>query len=569
MRAARGFRAPGGLLRAESGLAFLTAIVVMLVMAMLTVAVANLALSEYAAAVTSEQAVQAFFVAEGGLERALAVLRTDPDWSNGLDADAGADGASWQPLNDAAYDGAARDKPFPPPGLARLGEYSIYIRRMSANPGDSINVNSISVRVIGRVGRAARTVEFEARRLTASDFVTYSAQDMLIDEGGGNVTVHGSIYVRGDLGLKAVRTGIYNDRPLFSTDRQPYPNQLYVRGLLDMSSGNPTVGTQTQPMWGVHAERLDLRNDGRQNLWAYQVDNLVPDIPYPDVASYVSALAASGGYGNAVQGSQLVVCREGSASPIIQTDLVLSASGAIFYLPTKAYWTSLLEPKQCDFAPGGVAESANHILKWEPRLSSQPGLLTFNSTVRDLPVLIRGRLGIAKDVVYSGTGTVVVDYPAATAWAMDSGGTGRDPTGAPGSSVTGPCTGSWSCNILARQRASERATCGSSPPTTMPAADLAVFIVNGSVRLYGSANSCDQEINAVIVAGARDDPVHRFLSLRKVQVYGVVMANKLDTSQNPDFFQVPDLPNYLPFPLAQLLGGSGGAVVHRNWKELY
>jgi len=553
-------------------MALLTAIVVTLVMAMLTVAVANLALSEYAAAVTSEQAVQAFFVAEGGLERAQAVLRTDPDWSDGSGADAAyasASGTPWLPLTDAAYDGAARDKPFPPLGLAPLGAYSIYIRRMSANPSDSINVNSIQVRVIGRVGRAARTVEFEARRLTASDFVTYSAQDMLIDEGGGNVTVHGSIYVRGDLGLKAVRTGVYNDRPLFSTDRQPYPNQLYVRGLLDMSTGNSTVGTQTQPMWGVHAERLDLRRDGRQNLWAYQVDNLVPDIPYPDVAGYVSALVASGGYGNAVQGGQLVVCREGSASPIVQPDLVLSAGGAIFYLPTKAYWTSLLEPKQCDFATGGVADPANHILKWEPRLGSQPGLLTFNSTVRDLPVLIRGRLGIAKDVVYSGTGTVVVDYPAASVWAMDSGGTGRDPTGAPGSNVTGPCTGSWSCSILARQRASERTTCGASPPTTMPAQDLAVFIVNGSVRLYGSANSCDQEINAVIVAGARDDPVHRFLSLKKVQVYGVVMANKLDTSQNPDFFQVPDLPNYLPFPLAQLLGGSGGAVVHRNWKELY
>ncbi len=558
-------RSAGRFSRRESGLALLTAIVVTLVMAMLTLAVASLAMSEYANAVTSEQAVQAFFVAEGGLERALAVLRTDADWSDGAGVDSGASGTAWRPLNDPAHDGAAVGRPFPPG--SSFGTYSIYIRRMTANPGDSINVNNINIRVIGRVGRAARTVGFEAHRLTASDFVTYSAQDMLIDEGGGNVTIHGSIYVRGDLGLKAVRTGVYNDRPLFSTDSQPYPNQLYVRGLLDMSTGNSTVGTQAQPMWAVHAERLDLRRDSRQNLWTYHLDNLVPDIPYPDVAGYVNLLKTTGAFGNAMDGANLVTCRDGNAAPVSQQDLILAASGAAFYLPTKAYWATLTAPKQCIFTPGGVADAGNHILRWEPRASNQPGLLTFNSAIRDLPVLVRGRLGIAKDVVYQGSGTVVVDHPTATEWAMDSGGTGKNPTG--GSNVTGPCTGSWSCAILARQRASERTTCGASPPTTMPAADLAVFIVNGSARLYGSSNTCEQEINAVVVAGARDDPVHKFLSLKKVQVYGVVMANKLDTSQNPDFFQVPDLPNYLPLPLAQLLGGSGGAVVYRNWKELY
>jgi len=76
-------------IHSESGFAMLLALVVMLIISLLTVAVANVALSEYATAKTNEHAMQAFFVADGALDRALAVLGTDDDWSNASN--------SWQP----------------------------------------------------------------------------------------------------------------------------------------------------------------------------------------------------------------------------------------------------------------------------------------------------------------------------------------------------------------------------------------------------------------------------------------------------------------------------------------
>lgn len=549
----------------ESGLALLTAIIVSLVIAMLTIAVANIAVSEYTTAVTNEHSVKALFVAEGALERALAVLRKDGDWSDGSGADSGASASSWQPLRDDTYGGSATNKGFPPSPESPIGTYSIYLKRKTADP-----VNGIHVRVVGRAGRAGRTIEFEAYRLTASDFVTYSAQDMVIDQGGGNVTIHGSIYVRGSLGLKAVKTGVYNDRPIMTGDAPPYRNHLYVRGLLDMSTGNATVGLQAQPMWAVHAWQVDLKNDGRLNLWTYQLDNMVPDIPYPDVAGYVATLAPpGGGYGNAMLVDdglwKMVACEAGNPNHLPLWDLTLTETGAPFYIPTRQYWDAPGSPK-CSFTAGGVADAGNHIMSWDPRGKSDPGRLYFNSALKDVPILIPGQLLITKDVIYSGTGTIVVDKPTSTTWAMDSGGgTGKDPTGA--ANVAGPCVGSWSCKILSSVRASQ--SCGAVGSSSMPTPDLAVFIVNGSVRLNGSSTTCEQEIDAIVVAGARYDQYHKFLSMKKVQVYGVVMANKLDTSQNPDFWQVPDLRNYLPFPLAQLLGGSGGAVVYKNWRELY
>lgn len=565
----------------ESGFAMLTALILILIMAMLTGAVVNLALSEYSAAASHEQSVQAFFVAEAALERALAVLRLDDDWSDAP--------TSWQPLNDPDAGGPAVDVPFPSGSSAR--RYSIYVRQgwpggpppAGPCPGSTADpnnpeywVNNTLVRAIGRFGRAARTVEFLAHRLTAGDMTTYSAQDVILNDpsakGAGNVEIHGSLYVRGGLGLKAVKTGIYNDRPLFSGETDPpgYCNQLFVRGILDMTKANATVGTASQPMWGVHAWEIKLKKgvkDPLDVIHTKYLGNEVPDIPYPDVEGYVQMLKTTGGYGNALEtDGRLIMCRKSSPAaavdpaPVLSSDLVLGGSSEVFYLPSKAYWDSL-SVKTC--APD-VESGANFILKWDSSFS--PGKLAFNSANKDKPVLVSGMLKVMKDVIYSGIGTIVVDYPDQTQWAMDSGdSSGKNPSGT--SPLAGPCPSSLSCKIVATQPASQGYVCPTQ--STMPCQDLAVFIINGNVRLNGSGTVANQENDAIIVAGNRDDPVHQFISLKKVVLYGIVIANKLDTSQNPDFRQVPDIANYMPFPFAYLLGGSGGAVVNRNWRELY
>ncbi len=575
----------------ESGFAMLLSLVVMLVISLITLAIANLALSEYATAKSNEHAMQAFFLADGGLDRALAVLGLEGDWSD--------TSTSWQPLTDPYYGdsfGLAIDRPFPtaPPSWT----YSIYVKNttgtslpggLCAGFGSGLDpVNNVWVRVIGRVGRASRTIEFLAHRLTAGDMTTYSANDVVLNDptatGAGNVEVHGSLYVRGSLGIKAVKTGIYNDRPLFSIETDPYCNQLWVKGTLDMTKGNPTVGTPAQPMWGVHAAQILLKRN--QYIYTRSLDNDVPDIPYPDVQGYVNGLKATQEYANALSGNDLIICHKDDGtfdpSPLTSANLQLGpiervpgtpdATPHTYYFPTRDYWNTL-SPQQCgpnlDTAPNAW------VMKWECPAYCRTngwGYHYFNSDLKDHPVLVNGKLIINLNVRVEGMGTIVVDYPDQTKWAMDSGdSSGKDPTGT--SSDPGPCLPSFSCQILTTTPASQGFACPTS--TSMPCQDLAVFIVNGNVRLSGSSTDSNQENDVIIVAGDWDDPgdpsdpVHLFVSTKRVVVYGIVIANKLDTSQNPDFRQVADIANYMPFPLAQLLGSSGGSVIVRVWREIY
>lgn len=563
-----------------NGFAMIAALVTIALMTLISAAVVQVAISEYATAAAYDHSVHAFHVAEGALERGLAVLRTITDWS-------GFSTTSWQELYDPFRGGPTTDVPFPvKPGVAPVGTYSIRVRHASAMapPGGPCStvgsgtldpVNNAWVRVLGRVGRTARAVEFLAHRLTPGDMTTYSAQDVVLNDssalGAGNVEVHGSLYVRGDLGLKAVKTGIYNDRPVFSSETEPpgYCNQLFVRGTLDMTKGNATVGTPAQPMWAVHAWQIKLKkgvSDPTTIIYTKSLDNRVPDIPYPDVAGYVTRMHASGDHANALSDGRLVMCREisGTVQPAeFSEHLDLTDSAGIFYLPTKAYWTA---HGRCTSA---VREAAHHALKWDPSVA--PGRLTFNTALTDLAILVRGRVRIGRDVVYSGIGTVAVDYPDVTQWALDSGGSaGKNPAG--DSPLPGPCPSDRSCQILARKPASGGVACTSdfaTTPTSMPCHDLAVFIVNGNVRLNGSSTVARQENDVIVVAGDTRYPSHTFMSLNKVIVYGIVIANKLDTSQNPDFRQVPDIANHMPFPFASVLGTSGGAVVLKVWRELY
>jgi hypothetical protein len=54
-----------------------------------------------------------------------------------------------------------------------------------------------------------------------------------------------------------------------------------------------------------------------------------------------------------------------------------------------------------------------------------------------------------------------------------------------------------------------------------------------------------------------------------VQLFGVVITSQLDTTQNPDFWQVPGLGQALAVPMLQVLATTGPQPVSiLRWHEL-
>ncbi len=520
----------------QSGIVLIQVIAFSILLAMITFALVNLTISEYATATTADRAMRALFIADAGAERAITVLRADSNWNDGVGADKNANNSSWQPLYDQYQSGGAGNavsQTYPAGGGSASGQYSLYVKRPAAgtyNPADNI-----WIRAIGQAGSATRSIEVLLHRLTPLDFSVYSAQSFQVNNGGGNVTMHGSAYFYNDLGLKAVLTGIYNDRQILSTDLPPYTNQLYVKGTLDMSTGNSTVGTLSQPMYGTHAGTLNLKNNGTKNLYTLELDNIIPNIPYPNVAGYISSLLTNKTYGNVLSGpqTQLAICT--GSGPYTQTwtaDVTFGSS--YFFVPTQAN-------AGCTNPP---SSPATYMLIWDP---SQPVPLQLNSAQQSAPVFIPGVVKITQNVSYSGIGTLVVQTTTGT--------TGLD-TGSGQILASNPASYSNGLN-----------PCGYPNPSTMPKTDLLSFIVAGNINMQGAGSTCSQEQDVVIIAGASGTST--FTSSFKVNVYGVVITEQLNTTQNPDFYQMPDILQYIPGPVSTLSTfNTTMPVVVWQWREL-
>ncbi|TMJ09852.1 MAG: hypothetical protein E6H02_08640 [Bacillati bacterium ANGP1] len=519
----------------EAGIVLIQVIAFSIVLAMITFALVSLSISEYATANSADRGMRALYIADAAVERAIAVLRADTNWNDGVGADKNANNATWQPLWDqfqAGGAGNAVSQTYPAGGGGSSGLYSLYVKRPGAgtyNPADNI-----WVRAIGQAGKGMRSIEILLHRLTPLDFSVYSAQSYQVSSGGGNVTMHGSAYFYQDLGLKAVKTGVYNDRQILSTDAAPYTNQLYVKGTLDMSTGNPTVGTLTQPMYGVHAGTLNLKG-GTGSIHTLELDNVIPNIPYPSVSGYISSLLTNKTYGNVLSGpqTQLVVCT--GSGPYTQTwSANVTFGSSYFFIPTQAN-------AGCTNPP---TTSADYMLIWDPGKSAP---LQLNTAQQSTPVFIPGVVVINQNVSYTGVGTLVVQ--------TTGGGTGLD-------------TGSG--QILASNPASYsngQNPCGYPNPTTMPKTDLLAFVIAGNVTMQGSGTTCSQEQDVVIIAGASGTST--FTSSKKVNVYGVVITEQLDTTQNPDFYQMPDILQNVPGPVSTIATyNTTMPVVVWQWREL-
>jgi hypothetical protein len=58
--------------------------------------------------------------------------------------------------------------------------------------------------------------------------------------------------------------------------------------------------------------------------------------------------------------------------------------------------------------------------------------------------------------------------------------------------------------------------------------------VAGSALMQGSSSKCNQEQDIALIVG--DTPnTNMFTSTKNVQIFGTVITEQLDTTQNPDF----------------------------------
>jgi len=525
----------------QSGMVLIQVIAFSIILAMITFALVSLTITEYATVNAADQGMRALYIADAAVERAITVLRTDSNWNDnpidttGAEKNVNPNQTSWlpkQPLYDkfqAGGAGNAENVPYPAGAGTNRGTYSIYLKA-ATDIGDNRS-DDIWIRALGTAGGATRAIEVKLHRLTPLDFSVYSAQSFQVSQGGGHVTMHGSAYFFQDLGLKAVNTGVYNDRPIHSTDTAPYLNQLYVKGTLDMSTGNPTVGTAPQPMYGVHAGSINLKNNGTANLYTQELDHVVPAIPYPNVAGYISSTMTNKTYSNLLSADQstMAICTFSGGTWTQSYIANLTFGGTEFTVPASTYTA-------CDV---NATNPANYVAHWDP---SQSVPLTLNSNFKSSPVVVPGTVTMSQNVTYSGVSTFIAE--------TTGGGTGLSASG----------------QILASTPASG-AACGYATPSSMPSTDLLAFVVAGNVSIAGSGTTCNQENDVVIVAGAGGTST--LTSSYKVQIYGVVITEQLNTSQNPDFYQMPDILTYMPVPITQLAtNGVTMPVVVRQWREL-
>ena len=584
----------------ESGIAMMMAMAVVLILSLITVALANITVSEYSTAAALDASNQALLAAEAGGEVAISVLRPDTDWTDN------ASSAVWQPLR------PGQPEAFPATATP-VGQYNMQVHHQpSLDPS-----TNVLVRVTGQVRTATRTIQFLLHRTTGTDMVTYAIQtvDITRISGGGSLQWHGSAYFEQNLSLRGGnQAGFFNDRRVFSSDAGFF-NHLYIcgwtgtacaNGTLDVSQGNPTIGT---PYYWVHVTGDPNQGFGvlgSSNRFTYSnFDRIAPPPFYPDVVGEArSALSAPGNL-LATFGPDrvLVTCRwNGSGWTRVTTpDLVLTASPTpsdndTFFLPLAA------GDPTCTSYPSSISAmrgGGNFMLMWYPRgpiiNPSDWNLILANPSQ---PIYVPGRLLVASDVRYGGTATT--QGGKATIIAANQPNALTPGTLQPQSScafdlnsATGTCSGQPNSGHTIRARISP---CLGSPGTDNPnstfarddpnipgdQSDALAVVVNGSAYSNLNATSCGQEMNLVAVIGDRNAPVtgqpnqpcgnfNRASTYiqNKLQWYGVLMTREICLGQVPDFWQVPDLMTFLPPPIQDIIRSGSGAVEVRSWQELF
>ncbi|MDQ7858239.1 MAG: hypothetical protein QN174_09090 [Armatimonadota bacterium] len=562
----------------EAGMAMLMALVVIMVLAIVSAGLANLAVSEYSTATTVDRSSQAFLAAEAGAELAIDLLRGDPDadWS-----DQATSSVSWttccanspRPLANTAFPDP--DSPICATSPCPVGTFTVAVRRIAGRDPAA----NITVRAIGTVRGATRTIEFELRRATGADFMMYSILDVdtTAISGGGSLQFHGSAYIEGNLVLRgAAQAGFFNDRYVSLADAPRFLNHLYIQRNLDTTTGNPTIGN---PYHWVHIGG-SITGRVSTNFNPTNLDSTVLPPFYPDVVAETQrALTTPGNLLRQSGGTlQFVRCRWQGSGWIAETpsppNLVLAGTVATdtFFLPPPT-----VDPANpCGGYPASISQvraGGQFRLMWDP--TDATAQLVFRNDTR--PIYVPGGVRIGRDIRYEGRGTIVVgNQPSAVAPGQVTAQSGcaldfnlnslcGTQTGShPGYSLRArisPCLGSPGTDNPLSTYARVNASHPNSP-------DVAVFVVNGSAHANLNANACAQEMNLMAIVGARGSSA-LFTIVRKLQWYGILMTRGMGLGQVPDFWQMPDMLTHLPAWTREIILQPGNPVQVLNWRELY
>jgi len=621
-------------LRSEAGVALVMALLTVVVLLLVGAGLVTAAMTEVFTAQVAEDSGRALNVAEAGLAHAIQVLRQDPNWLDNQGATAGCDvgspfGENWKVLRNLGNDenpcmsqvpypqGAAIpvSQPSSTPGQqaecasdpvevgsggggsgpepAAIGSYTVYF-----NVSEGRSVNTLRVRVVGKVGRAQRGVEADLARVTPGDFVAYSAStvDSSVRSGSGIMSIHGSVYIRGDWVFKG-NTGQYNDRPITTEDASepPYENQTYICGDLRMI-GSAQIGEPGRPMKAVH-----VAGDGLDStrIYANRKDNAVPEIRLADVRQFILCVGGLNSneyciekFGQSVWGSHTnelnsrremsVVVWDGTRNRFTegsQPDITFSSNTGAFLLPRKDRQNDCVRVANENLNSDGSLKAGGSraavleecVLFFDksatPRRIYVAGRQQVDGRETNQVIYVPGRVVFDTDVQY------VVDSDPDVPRANDTAVIVIACEGCPvGTEALHVKRGA---KILARNRGSRNLDFAKT--------DLLAFLVNGVTRLEGqgqASRDCsdpsEQEQNAVFVTGGEPGEIYTKFRL---QLFGALIAKKLvlqddregsGQAYNVRWCQVPDLGELVgPTLLGRFLNNpASSTVVIKKWREI-
>jgi hypothetical protein len=630
-------------LRGQDGVALVVALITIVVMLLFTSALVIAAMTETLSAQMHEDSGRALNVAEAGAARAIGhALRFDRDWADAAEATAGdcgtvaIGGVTWLVLRDTARNICLRNVPYPgkiavveipaaagPPAqndeedaacASPLANFDFGLPPPEAQPSPGRQIGTytvlfhptlergggaLTVRAIGRVGRAARGIEFLARRKTAADFVVYSAVEMEGAWGGPAraLSIHGTIYVRGDWDL--ADSAQYNDRPVTTADAAspPYENETFVCN--DLYLENASIGRPGVPMKGVHvAGDLEADPDENARIYAHRMSRAVPDIRLPDIDRQVRCIGGAlpraecdAEFGSGMWRSHTNhLAADGMA--VVAWDGARFASSARADLPTAPARVFLL-PRRNRVAECVAAANAN--LRSDGRLRDngiRRAVMAECALFYDRSATPETRLYVAGGQVIYIPGRAVFSEPVV--YRVDN-----DPDAAQTKRDTSVLVVAYEARdetsddslvvnhrFLAWNRGSERLRFAET--------DLLAFLVSGQAMIRGPsvpipAPDCKtptaQEINGVFAVGGEPGG----LDMNRAHVFGALIAREilLDEAGPPGgqfnlrWCQIPDLQAILnttlgrapndprrPTVLGQVLNNpQGSTVVMLNWRE--
>ncbi len=611
-------------LGSEDGVALVLGLITIVIMLLITVALVVAAVTETLSSQVHEDSGRALNVAEAGAAHAIAyALRFDRNWSDATEATAGncgsvtIQGTTWQILRDTtrdiclenvAYPGSAPVDVRPTTGgggvagaacsssfvdvatggggsgsstgtaVQQIGTYTVLF-----HPTQDRTDGTLTVRVIATVKRAARGVEFLARRITPADFVAYSANTVdSVNSGAGTFDINGSIYIRGNWGFKGSSTQT-NGRPVTTADADatPYENQTFVCNNLSMI-GNAQIGEPSRPMRAVHVAG-SVTQTGSAAIYTNRMDKAVPDVRLGDVLRLTKCIKGLvdgtlappinqtncedefgtdiwDSYTNHLDGTSL------RARRIRYTD---SASGSWVPedIPSALVFdgTRFALPKRNQEGACGAALTANRPLK---------EVLGVCSLYYDGP---NGHLYVAgRQVIYL-PGSVRIDNNIR--YRVDDEPDGGEQTQRDASVIVvacEDCTGTGDSLLVNRRRF--LAWNRGSEDLYFANRDLLAFLVNGAVKIegQGTTGNCvtrsDQEVNAAFVVGG--DP-GTLVAVYRVQLFGSLMAKRLVLDSTPSAYnfqwcQVPDLKEVVGTTvLGRFLNDPrSSTVIMQNWREV-